>query len=391
MNRSTRKTSADAALEAHAKQLPEALKSVFELMYMRGFSYARAAKKLQCTERQVHANYTKARRLIWQYVDKSSPPESTPAEAASLRGRGRVLPPQPDQKSCLPRDPQPPAAFSQKPNIRSLSIISAWKPPTEWEAEGISFSHNLKTGPWTSLLAGVQKKEGREVPLVIRILSVPRDVLGDAGRIARVREDFLHAATLQKELTDQGAKAWVKVFHISDVLENTAYTMEKCEASLQDMYDRKVRLSPRDLFEITVSALQGLEELFHFGKRSHGSLKLSNILHASRDAGDSTYRLSDPSPGGEPDLANDLFSLGLILHQLIELRKAEPLVPLIPSPDWSRLGARKRDWVAFLNLLLSPHGCRHTLDEIRQEAAGLKPGARISQWVHHVLGKDKGI
>ena len=252
-----------------------------------------------------------------------------------------------------------------------------WQAPDDWQKDGSSISGvtTLKTGAWTSMLAAKESRQGRDTDVVIKTFSVPQDVLQDPDRISREREKFVAAAYLQKQLSDDpSARAWVDILRVSNDPNNTSFSMKKYGASLQDMLDRHVFLSAKDLFDVTLCVLMGLEELFQKHKRSHGSLKASDIL-ANLPGQQPPYLLSDPSAKGADHSANDLYSLGLILYELIEHKQWDPLTPIIPTKNWARFGGRRDRWMQFLNMLLSPNGCHDSLAQVRKEALRLKPSS----------------
>jgi len=160
-------------------------------------------------------------------------------------------------------------------------MAPAWQAPDEWQKDGSTISGitSLKTGAWTSMLSAKEIRNGKEIDVVIKTFSAPQEILEDPERIAREREKFLASARLQKQLSDANAPAWIHILRLSEDPKNTSFSMEKCGASLQDMLDRKVHLSATDLYQITLSILQGYEELFQRHKRSHGSLKASDVLN----------------------------------------------------------------------------------------------------------------
>ncbi|HEY4329105.1 MAG TPA: hypothetical protein VGN88_05165 [Phycisphaerae bacterium] len=257
-------------------------------------------------------------------------------------------------------------------------MAPAWQAPSDWLSDGTTFSaiSPLKTGAWTSMISAKAMQNGKETPLIIKCFSVPLDVFQDPDRIARAREKFLASARLQKQLSDKNSPAWIRVFRISEDPANTCFSMEKCSgASLEDMISRKIHLTAADLYQITHSILQGFDEILQFAKRSHGSLKPSDVINCPGAV--PPYRMADPSPTGDNHSANDLYSLGLVLFQLIEHHEWDPLTPIIPTKNWARFGPRRDRWIQFINMLLSPNGCQLPLANVRKEALRLKPPSPI--------------
>jgi len=255
-------------------------------------------------------------------------------------------------------------------------MTAGWQVPPEWQKDGSTLSgvRALKTGAWTSILEAKETRGGEQFDVIIKTFCVPEDVLGDPERITREREKFLSSARLQKELTDGGAKAWVEILRISEHPENTSFEMKKCGASLQDMLDRHVFLSAKDLYDIVQSVLQGFAEIFQKKGRSHGSLKASDVIAAGTGQ-PPAFRLEDPAPKGDSHSANDLYALGLIVYQLVEHKEWDPLTPIIPTKNWARFGGKRDRWIQFLNLLLSPNGCQEPVENVQKEALRLKPAS----------------
>ncbi|HVT81949.1 MAG TPA: hypothetical protein VHM90_14995, partial [Phycisphaerae bacterium] len=214
---------------------------------------------------------------------------------------------------------------------------------------------------------------GVEIEVVIKTFCVPADIVGDPERITREREKFLASARLQKQLTEAGAKAWVEILRISEDPENTSFSMKKTGASLQDLIDRRVNLTADDLYQVTLAIVQGFDELWQKHKRSHGSLKPSDVL--SVPGQQPPYRMSDPAPKGEDHSANDLYALGQIIFQLIEHKEWDPLVPIIPTSKWARFKGKRDKWISFLQMLLAPNGCQESLASVRTIAQRLKPAS----------------
>ena len=250
-----------------------------------------------------------------------------------------------------------------------------WQSPDAWKKDGTSISgvSSLKKGAWTTILKATETHNGAAKEVIIKSFTVPEEVLEDPARIAAEREKFLAAAKLQLALTQNGARAWVKILRIDEDAKHPSFSMEKCGPSVQDLLDNKVQLSAKNLYALVLAVLQGLGELFERHKRSHGNIKASDVL-SSLPGEHPPYKLADPNAKGEEHSANDLYALGLVVYQLIEHREWDPLNPLTPSRNWSRFGPKRDRWVQFLNLLLNPNGCQEPLAEVRKEALRLKPG-----------------
>ncbi len=252
---------------------------------------------------------------------------------------------------------------------------SAWTPPADWQKDGSTLSGitSLKTGAWTSMLLAKESKNGVQIDVVIKTFCVPENIVQDPERITREREKFLASARLQKQLTEAGAKAWVEILRISEDPENTSFSMKKTGASLQDLIDRRVNLTADDLYGITLAILQGFDELLSRHKRSHGSLKASDVLTVPGQQ--PPYRIADPAAKGEDHSANDLFALGQIIFQLIEHREWDPLTPIIPTSKWARFKGKRDKWIQFLQMLLAPNGCQESLASVRAMTLHLKPAS----------------
>jgi TPR repeat protein len=257
-------------------------------------------------------------------------------------------------------------------------MTSGWTSPDSWQKDGASLSgvSSMKKGAWTSYYKATETHNGKSTDVVIKTFAVPEDVLQDPQRIAAEREKFLNAARLQKALTDAGARGWVKVLRLAEDVQNPSFSMEKCGPSVQDMIDNRAQLSAKELYTLVQSILQALIELKDRHKRSHGNIKPSDVLSA-RPGEHPPYKLADPSAKGEDHSANDLYSLGLILYELIEHREWDPLNPITPTKHWNRFGGKRDRWIQFCNLLLNPNGCHEPLADVRKEAYRLKPSSPL--------------
>jgi TPR repeat protein len=258
-----------------------------------------------------------------------------------------------------------------------------WQSPESWQKDGSSLSGiaMLKKGAWTTYYKAIEAHQGRSVEVVIKTFAVPEGVLDDPERIKGERERFLSQARLQYGLTHpegggNGAGHWVKVLRLSEDPQNPSFSMEKCGPSVQNLLDNKVQLGAKDLYELVQSILQGLIELKNAQKRSHGNIKPSDVLCALPGQ-QPPYKLSDPAPKGEEHSANDLYSLGLIVYQLVEHREWDPLVPITPTKPWGRFGGKRDRWIQFLSMLLNPNGCHEALTDVRKEAFRLKPSSPV--------------
>ena len=177
---------------------------------------------------------------------------------------------------------------------------STWQ--TSWEKEGSTLSgvSTLRKGAWTSYYKATETVNGKSTEVVIKTFSVPEEIVEDQERIASERAKFLEAARLQKELTEAnspGARAWVKVLRLSEDPRNPSFSMEKCGPSARDLRDNRAQLSAKDLYQLVDSILLGLMELKGKKNRSHGNIKLSDVLCAL--PGQSPcYKLADPAAKG---------------------------------------------------------------------------------------------
>ena len=132
--------------------------------------------------------------------------------------------------------------------------------------------------------------------------------------------------------------------------------MEKCGPSIEDLFEHRVNLAAKDLYALVHAAIDALNELQTRAKRSHGNLKISDIL-STLPGQAAPYKLADPAAKGEDHSANDLYSLGCILYKLIEHKEWDPMTQILPTSHWDRFKVRRDRWIQFCNLLLSPNGC----------------------------------
>jgi TPR repeat protein len=254
-----------------------------------------------------------------------------------------------------------------------------WQSPEAWQKDGSSLSgvSSVKKGAWTTILKATETHDGKSTEVVIKTFAVPEEVLENPERIATERTKFLASAKLQYELSKAGATAWVKILRIADEEKHPSFSMEKCGPSAQDLLDNHAQLSAKDFYQLVQSVLQALIELKNKNNRSHGNIKLSDVLSVLPGQ-HPAFKLADPSSKGENHSANDLFALGQIIFQLVEQREYDPLNPLLPTKPWYRFGARRDRWIQFCNLLLNPNGCQEPLPEVKKLAQRLQPASAMS-------------
>jgi TPR repeat protein len=263
-------------------------------------------------------------------------------------------------------------------------MVENWQSPVSWEKDGASITgvSSVKKGAWTSILKATETHNGKTTEVIIKTFAVPEHVLEDPERIAKEREKFLAAAKLQMELNKAGCRGWVKILRLSEDPQNPSFSMEKCGPSVQDLIDNKAPVSAKELYDLVHSVLQALIELKERHKRSHGSIKASDVL-SSGQGGSPAFKLADPAARGEDHSANDLYALGLVLYELIEGREWDPLNPITPTRPWSRLGSKRDKWIQFVTMLLNPNGCHEPLADVKREAYRLKPSSPVK---YAVLG-----
>lgn len=185
-------------------------------------------------------------------------------------------------------------------------------------------------------------------------------------------ETFLERAALQKSLADQGAKHWARVLELGDA-DTSYYVTELYPLTAQKVVDRRVVVNHRGLHAVVCGVVRGLTELRETFRRSHGNLKLSNVLirgDGLKLAGTKSTEvvLVDPSVEANTarDRSADLLAIGELVHQLVLKRPfkpqksaggggpAEPDYPVGYAAAWGKLGPDGRQWLDLCNWLLSP-------------------------------------
>jgi hypothetical protein len=161
--------------------------------------------------------------------------------------------------------------------------------------------------------------------------------------------------------------------------------------SVNKIISGRVALNREALHHIIHCIAQGALDFKRSCGRSHGDIRPSNIqISRSQKLSDAEVVLSDPLPGGEAEATiyelSDLKAIGQILVQLVMQRELTDgagwlILPILASPDWTRLFLKDTDrWLALCNRLLDPHLAldQITLEQLIAELEQLQPKPPVS-------------
>ena len=162
--------------------------------------------------------------------------------------------------------------------------------------------------------------------------------------------------------------------------------------SINKIISGRVALTRDALEHLLRSIAQGALDLKRVCGRSHGDIRPSNVqISKSEKLREAEVVLSDPLPGPEEEAARyelgDLRAIGRILLQLVRQRAIENeadflILPILSSPEWTRLFEKQTDgWLALCNRLLDPNLSLEevTLEQLMEELERLRYKPPVSR------------
>lgn len=212
------------------------------------------------------------------------------------------------------------------------------------------------------------------VPVAVKI----RHGVAVGARPDGSRARFLSAATDQQAAAQAGCKQVAPIFETGREDGNAFYVTRHFQLSLDSLIQGRVILDPAALHRVTGSALQALEELRDRHGRPHGNLKPTNIFLDGGKVRSASVVLGDLATREEADnQAADCHALGAALCQLVRGRAIRHFDwPIIPGPDWERLGPQADAWREFCNVLMAP-GLSDQPDPLAQARGAFKSMRRL--------------
>ena len=208
----------------------------------------------------------------------------------------------------------------------------------------------------------------------------PSSLLFEEGQTKTDPHLFLNSAGVQQKVAAGGAQHWAPIYEYGSAPDGAFYVTDKCDRSLQQLIDGRVRLAAKDLHTIIESVAEGLLEFKQACNRPHGNLKSTNVLISG-----SRILLSDPLPDRyidhEAHYDVDFRLIAEMIYQLV-MHRPSPAVEGWQVPDsgeWGRLGRRAADWRSLCSRLLNAHlkPGTMTVETLLEELAQLKEAKPI--------------
>lgn len=190
----------------------------------------------------------------------------------------------------------------------------------------------------------------------------PRRTLGVDPKL-----QFLNAVKLQEEAINAGSRRFAPIYDGGSTPDGRAWyaTAFYARGSLRRWVASGMEVEEASLRWVVNNVLRGLLDLKRATGRSHGNLKLTNILMGKAvgtPLEETPLFLADPLAdlktwSGSLEL-RDLRALGELIFQLVTRRVVEQpedfSYPVEPSVEWNRLGEKGGYWRELCNRLLEP-------------------------------------
>jgi hypothetical protein len=267
----------------------------------------------------------------------------------------------------------------------------------EYESDSEPFEVNEESGYVTRVYRA--RKSGRGPAVAIKSFRAIWAARGsvDVQELAPDFELHFHEAITLLQRAYAGPQGGIAPVHAHgrSVEAGTWYATDYCErGSLKRLVERRFNPDDAALRNIVGQVVAGCLAMRQVIGRSHGNLKLANILvgGAAAPLRRAPLYLTDPYPASPSQIAGlsggdrsevgslladvaetqDLHGLGEVILQLVEgrvySRRSDYNYPIAPSDRWARLGKTADDWRALCNQLLDPHRKpgQITLDQLAQ-------------------------
>ena len=236
-----------------------------------------------------------------------------------------------------------------------------------------------------------------ETNYAVKVFSVHRNRLDaeSAAELETLLSDIEGACVARIAVQQQAAAASKYVTPIIETgrdEQGVWYVTRFYHRSVNKIISGSVALE-RDFLEHIIRSIgQGALDMKRICGRSHGDIQPSNVqISRSEKLVEAEVILSDPLPGAQAEAGryelSDLRSIGRILLQLVSLpKKLEEkdflILPILPSPQWTRLFGRDTErWLTLCNRLLDPNLSleRFTLDQLVEELSQLRSQPPVSR------------
>ena len=212
---------------------------------------------------------------------------------------------------------------------------------------------------------------------------------------------FIEVFKQIKKAQSEGGRSLAPIHAFGTCEAGVWYVTDFCERhSLKVWVNRQGQVDDQSLRHVVHSVVIGCLTLKRSCARSHGNLKLSNVLRGGRNQTlrKTRFMLADPMPLPSASISRlnktdrrniggmvhdvfevqDLKAIGELILQLVEGRVIESgfdyNYPISFSPAWGRLGKEGENWRDLCNQLLDP---QLTLDKVNLKwlAAKTKPSS----------------
>jgi formylglycine-generating enzyme required for sulfatase activity len=197
--------------------------------------------------------------------------------------------------------------------------------------------------------------------------------------VLKFQEDPKAAAALRssaelQRIVSRKLPNWATVHEIGAIgTEGVFVVYDLYPASVKQIVDAKVSLTPQQLARISDQVAHAVAELSAQYGRAHGAINSSNVMLTDRDLSHASALLSDPAAQDSPaagDTNADRRALGRLIFEMVTgLVYQDYFWPLRSSRKWDVLGADGAVWLEWTNRLLAPTGSPQacSLEKFRAE------------------------
>ena len=220
---------------------------------------------------------------------------------------------------------------------------------------------------------------------ILKVISPRRRRNRDEATEAQLEADrgleFVGVIKQVKQALADGGRCLAPIHDFGTAVEGVWYVTDYCErVSLKALVNRQGQVDDAALRQVVYSIVAGCTSLARTSGRSHGNLKLSNVLRGGQNQPlrKTPLLLVDPMPVPSKQISTldsgdrrsveqtvhnifevqDLKAIGEIILQLVEGRVIESgydyNYPIAASEAWARLGKSGESWRTLCNQLLDP-------------------------------------